>query len=196
MVDSPLQMRAIALVPRVLMGDPARRWLKALSEDDGRLRALMTAVGAFGDPYYVPWLIGQMQAPAVARLAGEAFAMITGVDLAYQDLEGDRPNGFEAGPTENPEDEDVAMDPDEDLPWPNPELVGRWWNDNAAAFTPGTRYLCGKPVSAPHCQEVLRTGYQRQRIAGAFELALMRPNAVLFPTGAPAFRQKKLLAPA
>lgn len=196
MIASPLQMRAIALVARVLAGEAGRGFLKALSEDAGRLRALITAVGAFGDPYYVPWLIGQMQSPPVARLAGEAFAMITGVDLAYQDLEGEWPEGFEAGPTENPEDEDVSMDPDEDLAWPNPELVGRWWNEHSAGFTPGTRYLCGKPIAAAHCQEVLRTSYQRQRIAAALELALMRPNAALFPTSAPAYRQKKLLAPA
>lgn len=88
------------------------------------------------------------------------------------------------------------MDPDEDLAWPDPELVGRWWNEHSAGFTPWTRYLCGKPVGAAHCQEVLRTGHQRQRIAAALELALMRPNAALFPTSAPAFRQKKLLAQA
>jgi hypothetical protein len=41
--------------------------------------------------------------------------MITGVDIAYEDLEGEWPEGFEAGPTENPENENVAMDPDEDL---------------------------------------------------------------------------------
>jgi hypothetical protein len=41
--------------------------------------------------------------------------MITGVDIAYEDLEGVWPEGFEAGPTENPENENVAMDPDEDL---------------------------------------------------------------------------------
>lgn len=196
MVATPLQMRAIALVARVLAGEGGRGFLKALSEDAGRLRTVITAVGAFGDPYYVPWLIGQMQSPPVARLAGEAFAMITGVDLAYQDLEGEWPEGFEAGPTENPEDEDVSMDPDEDLAWPNPELVGRWWNEHSAGFTPGTRYLCGKPIAAANCQEVLRTGYQRQRIAAALELALMRPNPPLFPTSAPAYRQKKLLAPA
>ena len=42
--------------------------------------------------------------------------MITGVDIAYEDLEGAWPEGFVAGPTEDPEDENVAMDPDEDLP--------------------------------------------------------------------------------
>ena len=72
--------------------------------------------GVIGDPVSIPWLIEQMMIPELARVAGEAFTMITGVDIAYEDLEGEWPAGFEAGPTEDPEDENVAMDPDEDLP--------------------------------------------------------------------------------
>jgi uncharacterized protein (TIGR02270 family) len=133
----------------------------------------------------------QMETSATARIAGEAFSMITGVDLAYKDLEGEWP--FHAGPTEKPEDEDVEMDPDEDLPWPAPELVARWWADNKAKFVAGQRYLCGRPINDEHCREVLRTGYQRQRIAAALELALMRPDRPLFEWRAPAFRQQALL---
>ena len=120
--------------------------------------------------------------------------MITGVDLAYQDLEGEWPEGFHAGPTENPEDEDVAMDADEDLPWPNPQLVGRWWDENGPRFAAGERNLCGQPIAEANCREVLRSGYQRQRIGAALELALLRPDAPLFEWRAPAFRQKALLA--
>ena len=61
-------------------------------------------------PVSIPWLIEKMKRPELARVAGEAFSLITGVDLAYDDLEGDWPEGFETGPTENPEDEDVAVD--------------------------------------------------------------------------------------
>jgi uncharacterized protein (TIGR02270 family) len=193
MVASPWQFRAIGIAPRVLSADAARVWLKTVSEDPEQLRALITAVGVYGDPHYVPWLIRQMEMPAVARVAGEAFSMITGVDLAYQDLEGEWPEGFHAGPTENPEDEDVEMDPDEDLPWPAPDRVARWWDANKTEFVAGYRYLCGKPVTEPHCREVLRTGYQRQRIAAALELALMRPERPLFEWRAPAFRQQALL---
>ena len=164
-----------------------------MAEDPARLRPLIMAVGAHGDPHYVPWLIRQMGTPPVARVAGEAFSTITGVDLAYEDLEGDWPEGFTAGPTEDPEDEDVEMDPDEDLPWPAPALVERWWAENAARFPAGGRFLCGQPVSEPHCLEVLRTGYQRQRIAAALELALMRPDRPLFEWRAPAFRQQAAL---
>ena len=31
---------------------------------------------------------------------GESFTLITGVDIAFEDLEGEWPEGFEAGPTE------------------------------------------------------------------------------------------------
>jgi uncharacterized protein (TIGR02270 family) len=120
--------------------------------------------------------------------------MITGVDLAYEDLEGEWPEGFEAGPTEEPEDDNVEMDADEDLPWPAPELIRKWWDDNKDRFRPGRRYLCGAPITAEQCWNVLRTGYQRQRIAAALELALMRPDAPLFETRAPGFRQQRLLA--
>ena len=47
----------------------------------------------------------------------------------------------------------------------------------------------GKPITAEHCQHVLRSGFQRQRNAAALELALMRPDAPLFETRAPGFRQ-------
>jgi uncharacterized protein (TIGR02270 family) len=129
----------------------------------------------------------------MARVAGESFTMITGVDLAYDDLEGEWPEGFEAGPTEEPEDEDVEMDPDEDLPWPEPELIHEWWGKNKNNFQNGTRYLCGKPISEQQCQHVLRYGYQRQRAAAAIELAIMNPGQPLFEVRAPGFRQQKLL---
>lgn len=190
---SPMQARALRLVPRLLVADAARAWFGQMAEDPARLRPLIEAVGVHGDPHYVPWLIRQMGTPAAARVAGEAFSMITGVDLAYEDLEGEWPEGFSAGPTEDPEDEDVAMDPDEDLPWPAPALVERWWGENAARFPAGQRFLCGQPVTEAHCLEVLRSGYQRQRIGAALELTLMRPDRPLFEWRAPAFRQRAAL---
>src|SRR5262249_23021475 len=106
-------------------------------------RTSIQAAGAFGDPASVPWLIDQMSTPPLARLAGEAFTMITGVDIAYQDLDCDKPEGFEVRPTENPEDEDVEMDPDEHLPWPDPQLIAQWWARHQGEFTKGTRHLLG-----------------------------------------------------
>ena len=58
-------------------------------------------------------------------------------------LEGEKPEGFEAGPTENPEDENVEMDPDDNLPWPDPALILKWWGKHQKEFTNGTHYLLG-----------------------------------------------------
>ena len=52
--------------------------------------------------------------------------MITEVELVFAYLDGEWSEGFEAGPTEDPEDDNVEMDPDEDLPWPNVELLQKW----------------------------------------------------------------------
>lgn len=120
--------------------------------------------------------------------------MITGADLAYEDLDADQPDGFEAGPTEAPADEDVSMDPDEDLPWPNPTRIQAWWDANLGRFSAGTRYLAGSPITEADCRGLLATGMQRQRIAAALELALMQADAPLFETRAPGRRQQTLLA--
>jgi uncharacterized protein (TIGR02270 family) len=113
--------------------------------------------------------------------------------LAYDDLDTDRPEDFEAGPTENPEDENVEMDADEDLPWPNAQLIEKWWFTRRVEFTNGTRYLVGRPITVESLQEVLRTGKQRQRNAAAIELAMRQPGTPLFNTSAPCFRQQTLL---
>jgi len=97
-------------------------------------------------------------APNLARVAGEALSLITGVDIAYKELDRDAPDNFEAGPTEHPEDEDVSMDPDEHLPWPNPGPIMAWWDANSGWFRTRTRYLAGQPISEAQCHRVLETG--------------------------------------
>jgi uncharacterized protein (TIGR02270 family) len=184
---------AMQVLLRVLKPEDARHWLKAFYAKVDSLRDVLIGIGVAGDPSYVPWLITHMDSPEMARVAGESFSMISGVDLAYDDLEGERPDGFEAGPTEDPEDDAVALDPDEGLPWPDSQRIQKWWDANKGGFVAGQRYLVGKPVSAEQCQRVLRTGYQRQRNAAALELALMTPAAPLYETRAAGFRQHQQL---
>jgi hypothetical protein len=93
--------------------------------------------------------------------------MITGVDLAYDDFEGEWPKGFKVGPSENPEDEDVNMDPNEDLPWPNPSLIHHWWKKKKGRFRVGKRYLCGQPITIETCQRVLRNANEITSPSGA-----------------------------
>jgi uncharacterized protein (TIGR02270 family) len=191
--DSHHRERALQTVMRRADPHAAKAWQQKLAQDSDTLRLAVQGVGAIGDPAEVPWLIEHMKTPELARVAGESFTTITGVDLAYHDLEGKRSEGFESGPTEDPADENVEMDPDENLPWPDPELIQKWWQSNRGGFQPGTRHLSGKPITVDWCKQVLRIGRQRQRAAAALELAMRQPGTPLFEVRAPGFRQKQLL---
>ncbi|MET0068542.1 MAG: TIGR02270 family protein [Candidatus Thiodiazotropha sp.] len=192
-IESRFRQPSLLLGLRVMDKANAVNWVKEHTRKSGYERAIIEATGIVADPVTIPWLISLMQNPEFSRLAGESFTMITGVDLAYEDLDGDQPEGFEVGPTENPEDEDVAMDPDEELPWPDCEKVSDWWSQNDARFTVGERYLCGQPITRDQCVNVLKNGYQRQRRAAAIELALINQNEPLFNCSATAKEQMRLL---
>ncbi|RQW86575.1 MAG: TIGR02270 family protein, partial [Geobacter sp.] len=168
-------------------------WQKHLANVAETIRLAVIGAGIIGDPHLVPWLIEQMKTPALARVAGEAFTMITGVDIDQEELRGTWPEGFNAGPSDDPDDDNVAMDADLDLPWPNIESIRRWWDRNKGNFPDGTRYLLGKPVSVEHLQHVLTTGLQRQRAAAALELAIKQPGQPLFNVRAPGSRQREML---
>ncbi|MEW8507112.1 MAG: TIGR02270 family protein [Candidatus Thiodiazotropha sp.] len=192
-IEDEFQQRSLSLGLRAMEKGSAVNWVREHTKKSGYERPIIEATGIVGDPVTIPWLISLMQKPEYSRLAGESFALITGVDLAYEDLDGDQPEGFETGPTENPEDEDVAMDPDEELPWPDYQRVSDWWSQNEARFTAGERYLCGLPITPDQCLNVLKNGYQRQRRAAALELALINKNEPLFNCSATAREQMRLL---
>lgn len=185
---------AMGLLLKVVAPARARAILKSLALDPGRVRALIQGVGAAGDVHFVPWLVQQMSDPTLARLAGEAFSTITGLDLAYLDLDTQPPQGVEAGPNDDPDDAGVAMDADDSLPWPDPAKVAAWWQRHGPGFATGTRYFMGEPLAPPNCVAVLKTGFQRQRGAAALHLSLLQPGRALFNTAAPAWRQQRLLA--
>lgn len=157
-------------------------------------RTLVRAVAYSGDATSVPWLIRQMGDDKLCRVAGESFSMITGVDLAALDLERKPPETVEAVPNDNPDDSDVATDEDDGLPWSDPPRVAAWWRANEHRFQPGIRYFMGEPPTPANCVSVLKTGFQRQRIAAAQYLCLLKPGTPLFNTSAPAWRQQRLLA--
>ena len=187
-------MHAFRLALQAMNTTAAHAWLQEIARDPRRLRWLIQGSGIAGDPVYVPWLIKQMDDASTARVAAEAFTLITGVDLAATGLEGSQPQGFEAATSDNPDDEGVDMDPDEGLPWPDVSKIRTWWQDNANQFPHGSRSFMGAPVTREHCIEVLKTGYQRQRTLAAHYLCLLEPGTPLFNTSAPAWRQQKLLA--
>jgi uncharacterized protein (TIGR02270 family) len=192
--ESKFLYPALNTLLRVIEVHQATQIISSLSHAPKLQRTVIQATGILGNPVTVPWLIEKMATPELARLAGESFTYITGADLAELDLEGDWPENFEAGPTEDPKDENVAMDADEDLPWPDVDKIKTWWSQNQSRFRAGQRYLLGQLITIEHCQQVLHTGFQRQRQAAALELALRQPREPLFEVRAPAKRQQQLLA--
>jgi uncharacterized protein (TIGR02270 family) len=171
----------------------AHAWRGELARRSDGIRSAVIGAGVIGDPESLPWLLEQMSVPALSRAAGEAFTMITGVDLAASHLDGEKIAEFESGPNDDPEDEDVEMDPDEFLPWPKVGAVTEWSNRNLSSFQAGSRYLAGRPINPTWLQEVLREGNQRQRAAAALELSGIQSGEPLFETRAPGFRQIQLL---
>lgn len=187
--------QALTLLLKLAGAARAAPLLRALAAEPQGMRDAIRAVGAVGDVQAVPWLVEQMADPALARLAGEAFTTITGIDLAWNDLESKPSQGMDASDLDDPEAADVAMDEDEGLPWPDPGSLLRWWETNAARYpAAGERCFMGQAPSWSHCLRVLRMGCQRQRVAAATYLCLLRPGTKLFPTGAPAWRQERWLA--
>jgi uncharacterized protein (TIGR02270 family) len=191
--EGPHRARAFRFALQAMTPGAAHATLQQLGGKPDELRWLIQGSGINGDPTYMPWLIRLMSDEKTARLAGEAFTLITGADLDTLQLWRERPEGLESGPTDNPEDEDVGMDPDEGLMWPDLEKAQKWWEKNSSRFQPGARYFMGAPVTREHCIDVLKNGYQRQRILAAHYLCLLEPGTPLFNTSAPAWRQQKLL---
>ncbi|MHA5801233.1 TIGR02270 family protein [Pseudomonas aeruginosa] len=188
----PFQLPATRVLLAWQPRDTSMAWIRQLMQAAETRRIGIQATGLFGDPVAVPWLIQQMRDESLARVAGEAFSLITGADLALLDLELEALPDYDPGPNDDPDDEDVALDDDENLTWPEAERVSAWWRDHGARFVAGRAYLLGEPLDEAHCRQVLRDGQQRQRMAAACLLARFVPNLPLFPTGAPVRRQLDL----
>jgi len=170
-----------------------RQMARGARDDAKRWRRAIRAGGLLGDARLVPWLVEQMDDDTRARLAGESFSLITGADLAALDLERKPPEGIPGGPSDDPDDDDVAMDEDDSLPWPDRAKVAGWWERHKHEFPLDQPCFMGGPSTIERMDEVLRTGFQRQRHLAARRRVLLAPGARLFPTCAPAWRQARLL---
>ena len=215
--ELPWKDEICSLVFRRLGTKGGDSW-QALYRDPQWRREAVVAAGAIGDPALVPWLIEQMAEPNFARVAGEAFAMITGAHFEHDQLWGEQPastagvGGEQSGqiieeqppleeqprqvesglPKEMPlEDEDLPEDtgPDDDLYWPNIEAINAWWTAKKGDFQKGNRYLLGLPISAAAMHKVLAVGFQRQRAAAALELSILDPIKPLIEVRSPLYRR-------
>ena len=133
--------RALDLLLRCLSTERANAFLRPQAADPTRKRTVIRAAGVIqgGRAAYIPWLVGQTNDPALARTAGDAFAAITGADVAS--LDRTPPPDFQSEPNDDPDNENVGLDEDEELPWPDPEKLSRWWEENKPRLSTGSAYF-------------------------------------------------------
>lgn len=175
----------------------AREVVRNLAGNARSERLAIAAAGVVGDPQALPWLLAKMENPLLAKLAGEAFSAMTGVDLNYENLaqEPVQDDSDESAVDDRLQQNDLLPAGHEDsLPLPDVTKLVDWWRSHNIRFAPNERYLCGQPIGVANAVRVLKRGRQRDRAAAALELALLQPQAMLFDVQARGRLQKRWLA--
>jgi uncharacterized protein (TIGR02270 family) len=143
---APGPWRATALETALRAAGPrdGAELLRTLGHGDAR-QAVM-GLGHLGDPAAVPSLLTRLADPALARVAGEAFAMITGADLAFEDLdlaEAPPKSTAPATPGDWPAEEEMEAGGGRFSPLARPRararLVGRRGGAHASRQAPSAR---------------------------------------------------------
>ncbi|MCZ2155274.1 MAG: TIGR02270 family protein, partial [Bryobacterales bacterium] len=183
--ESPIAPQALDTVIRCMSTAEVHAWRAHLP---GRLK--LQAAGVVGDPAAVPEILSAMADPDLARAAGASLSLMTGLDIAYENLEGDPPE------EETDASDEPPADAFGDYEFPSAEKCNHWWRRRAADFLPGVRYLNGNSMAdSQGLHKTLATAYQPQRIAAAWELAVRYPDSILFETRARAHRQAVQVSP-
>jgi uncharacterized protein (TIGR02270 family) len=186
----PLQDRALFLSMWLVDVEGARALIQRLAAMNVPRRLVVKACAWAGDVQSIPWLLQQMADPMLARVAGEAFTALTGVDLADADLDTPPPGVDPSAPDDDPQATQVALDDDADAPWPDVAALTAWWTRHAHRHPVGVRLLGGSPPSEKHCIEMLNTQNQRLRALASLERVRLAPGQTCFNWAAPASRQR------
>ena len=155
-----------------------------MAHDPANLRAVITATGILGDPHAVNWLISKMVDPQQARLAAEAFTLITGIDLEKHNLTVPTRPDQTPIPNDDAADTNIGLDDDENLPWPHAEQIAALWRNHGQHFLVGRRYFLGKTITPDWLKSKLDDSTQRHRHAAVMELALIDSQSRLINTHA------------
>lgn len=172
---------ALSLAVRRLDLRRAREALVAMMGTEKLGRAAVIAAGALGDPQLVTPLLEAMESPALARVAGYSLTSITGIEVRGG-LESRAPEDYTAGPTDDPADMRVTMDPDEPLRWPSRAALSVAWAAREGDLRRGERYLLGLPMNEANLERAFSSGDQRLRRSVALELCLRKPGRPLLET--------------
>ena len=157
------------------------------------------ALGFSGRLVAMEACLALLEAPLAARLAGEAFSAMTGLQLEglYALPAGESPEGAPLPPELQEDlDADLVPKPEDDLPWPCIGAVRYWWKEARPRFHAERRYLNGQPLEGPVLLEALTHGPMRRRHVLARVLAIRSKGQHRIPTRAFTPRQGTALAQA
>jgi uncharacterized protein (TIGR02270 family) len=144
----------------------------------------------------LPWM--EQDDRTLARLAGEAFSAITGLELTGRYIEEDLTLEDEEPIPFEQDDLDAKLEPgpESDLPLPEPGLVSAWWSEARPKLDPAGRYLSGRPFDLDPLLDALQFGAARRRHMLALELAIRSRGAIQVETRAFARTQVRELTAA
>jgi uncharacterized protein (TIGR02270 family) len=181
--DFPFQQLAIETTFKVLSIEKSRNWISQFSQQKQMTRAVIRATGILGDPHVIPWLIDKMSHFETAKIAGEAFTLITGIDLERYELSIDPPEDIISVPNDDIDDENVDLDEDENLSFPDINKINHTWLRYRDRYKPGSCYVMGvevkrnSAVMVEKLNATLKHAGQRQRVSIALTLALLDPQS-------------------
>ncbi len=174
--DNPLFVEALLLLMPLYSADEASRVVHEINQSTLSPRIKLWTMAISGLVKHIPDIIAWSQVPEYCRLAGEAFACITGVDIEEDDL----------SPLLEDSDLPVAKSTDSwyrdyeaDLPVPGVDELRVWWAEHQHYFT-AERYLMGLEFGSSTFDTVLNNGNQLQRRIAAVARALNDKTQVVF----------------
>ena len=161
-------------------------------------RAGFWALGHVGTREAAEHCLAAMSDASVARVAAEAYASITGIDLARERLTAPEPTDASSLPAFEDEDLDADLVPRHEDLWPLPDVerCTAHWAKVGARFAPNVRHVRGAPFEPSGLMAALDKGPMLRRGDYALELYVRTRGACDVETRAAGFTQRNMIAAA
>jgi len=149
---------------------------KARNADDAEVGMhALWALGFAGDADSADILVQAMADEEKSRVAGEAFAAITGLVMAGELAKPGETQGPDVAEVAD-EDPPPTVRPEDFLPEPRAEQVKKWWDKERRRYVPGIRYAGGQPRSPATLRTALIGGACWRREVFLLELVASVAN--------------------
>jgi hypothetical protein len=131
--------------------------------------------GCSGRTAELDFLLESMAVPERARLAWLAFSTLAGLPFDGGRFTIAAPSGLSSGPDDIPEHDEVAMDPDEGIPYPDQSALSDWWRQKRSTFG-WPQGLLGNELGIASATSAINDGPSLGALTGAAWLALNNPE--------------------